>query len=60
MKGLSLIALLLRDITDKQDNRGDIRKIHVTRQFFRAKGPEGHFFEKRKKCVFRYGLGEIV
>ena len=33
----------------KQGNRGDMRKIHVTRQFFEASGPQGHFFEKTKK-----------
>ena len=33
----------------KQGNRGDMRKIHVTRQFFEASGPRGHFFEKTKK-----------
>ena len=32
----------------KQANRGDMRKIHVTRQFFEAVGPQGHFFEKTK------------
>ena len=37
-----------------------MRKIHVTRQFFEANGPQGHFFEKNKKPVFRYGLGECV
>ena len=30
----------------KQGNGGDIRKIHVTQQFFEARGPQGHFFEK--------------
>ena len=38
---------------NKQGNRGDMRKIHVTRQFFEASGPQGHFFEKTKKQVFR-------
>ena len=37
-----------------------MRKIHVTRQFFGAGGPQGHFFEKTKKPVFRCGLGERV
>ena len=44
----------------EQGNRTDMRKIHVTRQFFEASGPQGHFFEKNKKAVFRYGLGECV
>ena len=30
-------------------NREDMRKIHVTRQFFEA---SGHFFEKTKKKTF--------
>ena len=37
-----------------------MRKIHVTRQFFEASGPRDRFFEKNKKPVFRYGLGECV
>ena len=44
----------------KQGNRGDMRKIHVTRQFFEAGGPQGHFFKKDKKHVFSCGLGERV
>ena len=32
----------------EQGNRGDMRKIHVTRQFFEASGPQGSFFEKTK------------
>ena len=44
----------------KQGNGGNMRKIHVTRQFFKARGPQGHFFEKTKKPVFRCGLGECV
>ena len=35
-----------------------MRKIHVTLQFFEASGPQGNFFEKTKKTVFRYALGE--
>ena len=31
-----------------QGNRGDMRKIHVTRQFFEASGRYGDFFEKTK------------
>ena len=37
---------------DKQGNRGDMRKIYVTRQFFEASGPQGHFFEKNKITRF--------
>ena len=33
-------------------------KIHMTRQFFEVSGLQGHFFEKYKKQVFGYGLGE--
>ena len=32
----------------KQGNRGDMRKIHVTRQLFEASGRHGDFFEKTK------------
>ena len=32
----------------------------MTWQFFRASDPEGHFFEKNNKNLFRYGLGECV
>ena len=32
----------------KQGNLGDMRKIHVTQQFFKASEPQGHFFEKTK------------
>ena len=28
-----------------EGNRGDMRKIHVTRQFLKDSGPQGHFFE---------------
>ena len=31
-----------------QGNRGDMRKIHVKRQFFVASGRHGDFFEKTK------------
>ena len=44
----------------KQGDRGDMRKIHVTRQFFEASDPQGHFFEKTKNPFFKYGLGECV
>ena len=33
---------------EKEGNRGDMRKIHVTRQFFEASGRHGGFFEKTK------------
>ena len=35
-------------IYGKQGNRGYMRKIHVTRDFLEASGPQGHFFEKTK------------
>ena len=34
--------------TNKQGNRGDMRKIHVTRQFFEASGRHGDLIEKTK------------
>ena len=37
----------------KQGNLGDMRKIRVTRQFFEASDPQGHFFKEKKN--FRYG-----
>ena len=43
----------------KPGNRGDMLKIHVTWQFFKASGPQSQFFEK-KNPVFRYGLGVCV
>ena len=36
----------------KQGNRKDMRKIHVTRQFFEASGSHGDFMEKTKKNQF--------
>ena len=32
----------------QQSNRGHMRDIHETPQFFEAGGPQGHFFEKKK------------
>ena len=32
----------------KQGNRGDMRKIHVTREFFETSGPHGDLIEKTK------------
>ena len=32
-------------LIQEQGNRGDMRKIRVTRQFFEADGPQGHSFE---------------
>ena len=37
---------------NKQGNRGDMRKIHVTRQFFEASGRHGDLIEKTKKKRF--------
>ena len=36
-----------------------MRKIHMTRQFFEAIGPQGHYFEKQRH-IFRYGPRECV
>ena len=51
--------ILNSGLKPKQGNRGDMQKIHVTKQFSEASDPQGHFFEKRK-TVFLYGLGECV
>ena len=41
-------------LNTQQGNRGDMRKIHMTRQFFEASGRHGDFFEKKtKETVFR-------
>ena len=40
---------LLKQKKKKQVNRGDMRKIPVTRQFFAASSRHGDFFEKTKK-----------
>ena len=32
----------------EQDNRGDMRIIHVTRQFFETSGHQGNFSKKTK------------
>ena len=37
--------LHVHEIKLKQANRGDMRKIHVTRQFFEASGPQGLFLK---------------
>ena len=44
----------------KQGDRGDKRKIHVTRQSFDTGGCQGHFLEKNRTSVFRCGLRERV
>ena len=45
----------------KQGNLGDMRKIHVTWQFFEAGGPQGHSFIKTKRPFIRIcGAGELV
>ena len=43
----------------KQGNQKDVRKIHVTRQFFGAIGPQGPFFEKTKKNVLDIVKGSV-
>ena len=37
--------LHVHEIKLKQANRGDMRKIHVTRHFFEANGPQGLFLK---------------
>ena len=37
-----------------------MRKIDVTRQFFEASGPQGHFFEKTKKKIQKQPKGVCV
>ena len=58
--GLDFMPLIKRSVADstlkiklKQGNRGDMRKIHVTRQFFEASGRHGDFFEETKETVCR-------
>ena len=45
-------TISLRQKNGKQGNRGDMLKIHVTRQFFEASGLHGDLFEKTKKKTF--------
>ena len=42
-------------VKHKPGNRGDMLKIHVTRQFFEASVPLGYFFEIRKNGVGECG-----
>ena len=37
-----------------------MRKIHITRQFFEATGPQGHFFEKTKTRFQVWSSGVCV
>ena len=39
----------LADRKSEKGNRGDVRKIHVTQQFFDASGHHGDFFFEKKK-----------
>ena len=43
-------------IKKKQGNRGDMRKIHVTRQFFEASGPQGIFKKKNHFQIRSMGV----
>ena len=43
-----------------QGIRGDMREIHVTRQFLEAGGPQGHFFDKTKNLFWIRSLGVCV
>ena len=38
----------MNECLKEQGNRGDMRKIHVTRQFFKASGRHGDLIEKTK------------
>ena len=40
--------ILTKKIKRKQGNRGNMRKIHVTRQLFEASGGHGDLIEKTK------------
>ena len=42
------LSTIQKRLKSQQGNRGDIRKMHVTRQFFEAKDPQGLFSEKQK------------
>ena len=57
---LSLTTASFYGHRNKQGDRGDMPKIHMTWQYFEATGPQGHFFEKKQKTFFRYGLEECV
>ena len=45
--------------TSKQGNRGDMRKIHVTWQFFEASGRHGDLIEKTKNAFLDKGNGSM-
>ena len=55
-KTILKLVNLLRTLKEKSylswKDRGDMRKIHVTRQFFEASDPQGHFFRKKQKTRF--------
>ena len=43
------LGIVLHDFDfEKKGNRGDMRKIYVTWQFFEARGIQGYFFKKTK------------
>ena len=54
----SLLLNAWNQLKIKHYNRGDMRKIHMTWQFFEASDRRRHFF--KQKNVFTYGLGECV
>ena len=48
------IIININKIKNQQGNRGDMRKIHVTRQFSEASSRHGDLIKKKnKKPVFR-------
>ena len=49
----------MNDLNKKPGNRGDMRKIDLTRQFFEARGHHGDFFEKTKKTVLDKIIGSM-
>ena len=60
MKQFSLSFEFYVGIKKTQGNRGDMRKIPVTRQFFRLEALRFNFSKKGKKYIFSYNLGELV
>ena len=55
---LSISSSFCLEIPQKQGNLRDMRKIHVTRQFFEASGPQGHYLEKTKNPFIDMGSRE--
>ena len=45
------------ELKQKQDNRGDMRKIHVTRLILEASSRHGDFFKTQKTCFQIRSMG---